>query len=94
MDLKEFYFSNIQETESHYRFHDSIKNVNRIYNIFDGYKEVNNYEFEVYDIEDTITKFKELYQPEVNYSNGENRCRFYLITYYLYKIGYEIKEFP
>lgn len=94
MDLKEFYFSNIQETEYHYRFHDSIKNVNRIYNIFDGYKEVNNYEFEVYDIEESITKFKELCQPEVSFSNGENRCWFYLITYYLYKMGYEIKEFP
>jgi len=40
MDLKEFYFQNIQEAEYHYRFHDSIKNVNRIYNIFGGYEEV------------------------------------------------------
>lgn len=27
MDLKEFYFNNIQEEEYHYRFYDSIKDV-------------------------------------------------------------------
>jgi len=94
MDLKEFYFQNIQEAEYHYRFHDSIKNVNRIYNIFSGYEEVDDYEFEVYDAEEAITKFRELCQPEVSFSSSEKKCWFYLITYYLYKMGYEIKEFP
>lgn len=94
MDLKEFYFQNIQEAEYHYRFHDSIKNVNRIYNMFSGYEDVDDYEFEVYDADEAITKFRELCQPEVNFSSSENKCWFYLITYYLYKMGYEIKEFP
>lgn len=94
MDLKEFYFQNIQETEYHYRFHDSIKNVNKIYNIFNGYEEVNDYKFEIYDEEEAITKFRELCQPEVEFSRSEEKCWFYLITYYLYKMGYEIKEFP
>lgn len=94
MDLKEFYFENIQESEYHYRFHDSIKNVNRIHNIFSGYKEVDDYEFEVYDTEEAIKKFKELCQPDVDFYHSEKKCWFYLITYYLYKIGYEIKEFP
>lgn len=71
MDLKEFYFQNIQEEEYHYRFHDSIKNVNKTYNIFSGYEEVNDYEFEVYDVEEAITKFKELCQPEVSFSGSE-----------------------
>ena len=44
MDLKEFYFNNIQEEEYHYRFYDSIKDVNKIYNVFSGYEEVNDYE--------------------------------------------------
>ena len=81
MDLKEFYFNNIQEEEYHYRFYDSIE-------------EVNDYEFEVYDAEEAITKFRELCQPEVSFSSSENKCWFYLVTYYLYKTGYEIKEFP
>lgn len=44
MDLKEFYFNNIQEVEYHYRFHESMKNANRIYNIFSGYEQVEDYE--------------------------------------------------
>lgn len=94
MDIKEFYFQNIQELEYHYRFYDSIKNVNRVYNIFDGYTEIDDYTFEVFDLEEAITKFRELCQPEMNFENSENKCWFYLITYYLYKMGYEIKEFP
>lgn len=90
MDLKKYYFQNIQEAEYHYRFHDSIKNVNRIHNIFSGYEEVDDYEFELYDAEETITKFRELCQPEVSFSDSEKKCWFYLITYYLYKIGYNM----
>lgn len=40
MDLKDFYFQNIQKDEYHYRFYDSIENVNNVYNIFSGYTEV------------------------------------------------------
>ncbi|HAT4317686.1 hypothetical protein JJB67_12255 [Clostridium perfringens] len=94
MDLKEFYFKNIQESEYHYRFHDSIKNVNMLHNSWFGYEEVDDYEFKVYDSEEAITKFRELCQPEENFSSSEKKCWFYLITYYLYKMGYEIKEFP
>lgn len=94
MDLREFYFQNIQEAEYHYRFHDSITNVNKTYNIFSGYEESNDYKFEVYDAEEAITKFKELCQPEVSFSGCKEKCWFYLVTYYLHKMGYEIKEFP
>lgn len=93
MDIKEFYFQNIEENEYHHRFYEAIKNVNYIYNIFSGPEEVNDYEFSVYDVEEAITKFRELCQPEVTFDN-EKKCWFYLITYYLYKNGYEIREFP
>ena len=94
MDLKAFYFENIKSDEYHYRFHDEIRNVNRVYNIFTGYEEINNYSFEIYDAEEAIIKFRELCQPDVNFSKNENTCWFYLTTYYLHKMGYEIKEFP
>lgn len=94
MDIKEFYFQNIQESEYHHRFYDSIKNVNRRYNIFDGYEEVDDYAFEVFDVEEAISKFRELCQPEVSFASEEKKCWFYLVTYYLYRMGYEIKEFP
>lgn len=94
MDIKEFYFQNIQERDYHYRFYDFIKNVNIVHNSFDGYTEIDDYTFEVFDAEEAITKFRELCQPGMNIENSENKCWFYLITYYLYKKGYEIKEFP
>lgn len=93
MDLKEFYFQNVTETEYHHRFRKSIEDVNFVYNVFTGAKEVEDYEFYVYDAEEAITKFRELCQPEVTFDK-EKKCWFYLITYYLFKNGYEIKEFP
>lgn len=75
MDLKEFYFQNIKESEYHYRFLESVKKVNYTYNIFYGEEETQNYQFEIYDVEEAITKFKELCQPDVDFS-GENKCWF------------------
>ena len=94
MDLRDFYLQHIKEDEYHHRFHNEIENVNKEYNIFTGYEEVNDIEFEVYDTEEAILKFREWCQPEANFLKVENKCWFYLLTYYLYKMGYEIKEFP
>ena len=80
MDLKEFYFQNIKESEYHHRFLNSVKKVNYTYNPFTGEEETQDYQFEIYDVEEAITKFKELCQPDVNFS-PENKCWFYLITY-------------
>ena len=80
MDLKEFYFQNIKESEYHHRFLNSVKKVNYTYNLFTGEEETQDYQFEIYDVEEAITKFKELCQPDVNFS-PENKCWFYLITY-------------
>ena len=93
-NIKEFYLKNIQELEYNYRFCDFIKNENNIYNIFYGYTEVDDSTFDVFDAEEAITKFRELCQPEVSFASDENKRWFYLITYYLYKMGYVIKEFP
>jgi hypothetical protein len=89
MDLKEFYFQNIKESEYHHRFLNSVKKVNYTYNLFTGEEETQDYQFEIYDVEEAITKFKELCQPDVNFS-PENKCWFYLITYYLNTLSYTI----
>ncbi len=94
MDLKDYYFQNIQESDYHYRFYDSIKNVNKVYNIFNGFTEVYDYTFEVFDAEEAITKFRDLCEPNESFYSNESKCWFYLVTYYLYKLGYEVKEFP
>lgn len=41
-----------------------------------------------------IAKFRSLCQPDVTFSDKENKCWFYLISYYLHTAGYVIKEFP
>ena len=76
MDLKDFYFQNVTETEYHYRFRKSIEDVNHVYDIT-GDEEVEDYEFYVYDAEEAITKFRELCQPEVTFDK-EKKCWFYL----------------
>ena len=93
MDIKDFYLKNIKENEYHYCFKNFIENDIYIYNIFtdeDGYLDCH---FEIYDSEEAITKFKELCQPNISFTD-ENKKWFYLLTYYLYKLGFEIKEFP
>ena len=65
MDLKEFYLHYVSETEYHYQFIEFIRDVNRIYNVFDGYKEVGYYKFDVFDAEEAILKFRELCQPKI-----------------------------
>lgn len=48
MDLKEFYFQNIKESEYHHRFLDSVKKVNYTYDIFGGEEETQDYQFEIW----------------------------------------------
>lgn len=72
MDLREFYLQNIKESEYHYRFRDFIKNINRTYNIFNGEEETQNYQFEIYDAEEAIIKFKELCQLDINFQLTTN----------------------
>ena len=59
MDLKEFYFQNIKESEYHYRFLDSVKKVNYTYNIFTGEEETQNYQFEIYDSEVSLNAVRQ-----------------------------------
>lgn len=97
MDLKKFYFDNIESNEYHYKFYyfiDDINNSNNQYDELLGFKGIEDYSFDIFDDEEAIGKFKELCQPETGFGNPDNTCWFYLVTYYLYKKGYVIKEFP
>lgn len=64
IDLKKFYFQYVQESDYHYRFYDDVKSVNVAHNVFYGPEERDDHEFEVYDTEEAISKFRELCQPE------------------------------
>lgn len=85
MDLLKFYIDNVDEKEYHHnKFNDFLTKASKdyLYPVFD-----------VYDAEDAIKKFKELCQPMVVFDH-EKKCWFYLVTFYLNKLGYKIKEFP
>ncbi len=86
MNLKEFYNNSITKKEYHYRFYELINFDYGLYIDDDSL-------FEIYDEEEAIKKFKALCQPDVHF-NFENKSWFYLITYYLDKKGYILKEFP
>ncbi|WP_218925256.1 MULTISPECIES: hypothetical protein [unclassified Gemella] len=80
MDIRKFYLDNIDEQEYYYKFYTMIAEIEKT--------------FEIYDAEEAIIQFKKLCQPEMMFETAENKCLFYLLIYYLYKLGYEIQEFP
>lgn len=95
IDLMNFFINNVTKKDYHYKFYDFIKNINNTYNpITDEMGKNDNYEFYVYDSEEAISYFKELCMPRSNDFSNQEKCWFYLITFYLYSNGYEIKEFP
>lgn len=84
IDIRKFYLDNIQKIEYHFQFHGEIESI------------PDNVSFEVWDTQAAIEKFKGLCNPYYDKSGYDDveRCWFYLITYYLYTMGYEIEEFP
>lgn len=94
MDLKKFYFDNVSAEEYYHQFTDLISHSNQTYNIFEGYQETETCEFFVYDTDEAIEKFRYICQPENEGYDKERDCWFYLVSYYLYKCGFVIVEFP
>jgi len=105
MNILEFYKKNVIKNEYYYKFYNEIvtiperreKQLKEFLGYTEDYKDEEiddmNDEYEFFDDEDIIEKFKYLCQPDTTYSE-ENTILFYLITYYLYKSGYVLKEFP
>lgn len=86
INIRKYFLENITDKEYHFIFKNYIHiGVNFFLN--------NAYEF--WDDKAIIERFKELCEPKKEYRFSEyERILFYLITYYLYKEGYVIKEFP
>ncbi|WP_339000917.1 hypothetical protein VNN37_10320 (plasmid) [Lactococcus garvieae] len=85
---------NITSDDYYYKFYKDIRDVNEIDNNFFGVEE-DYLSFEIYDTEEVIAKFKDLCQPRNERSmEKEETCWFYIILFYLSKMGYYIEEFP
>lgn len=99
INLYNFYKDNVKENEFYYRFYNDIVVVpHQIFQqMVDTFQtdEREEYEnFEVYDVEEVIDKFKYLCQPDTDISSEVNKRLFYYVCYFLFKNGYTIKEFP
>ena len=94
MDLRTFYLENISDQEYYYTFYDLIKNINEPEEVFGEILEYHNYKFLLDTEEDIIEKFRNLCLPERENYTSEMECWFYIISFYLNKCGYIIKEFP
>ncbi len=101
INLKKFYEQNIKETDYYYKFYDFIitddvlamREMEDVFGIPSEYKQEEAL-FEIFDDEDAIKKFRDLCEPNLSFYQNHNTCLFYTICYYLYKMGYQITEFP
>ena len=99
INLFKFYEQNVKNDEYYYRFFDEL--VSKPHSIF---KQMNSFldfgeeedysDFEIFDEEEAIEKFKGLCEPNLDISSDKNKRMFYYLCFYLYKNGYVIKEFP
>lgn len=96
MDLFKFYKDNIDKENYYYNFYDKLvtkreeqqKNLEEIF----GISLNNKIEFDVFDEEEAIELFRKILQPENDYSKNDDL--YLLLSFYLYKQGYIIEEFP
>jgi len=95
MNLIQFYKEHIKEDEYYYSFYnDLITNYEAVKKDFEScFGPLNDeMEYEIFDDEEAIDYFKKLIQPECDYNKNNNK--YHLVSYYLYKNGYTIEEYP
>lgn len=94
IDLLNFYLEKISSEDYYFQFYESISNINMTYDIFKGYVESGSkLDFQIYDTDEAIEKYKSLCQPDISFDD-ENRIWFLLLSFYLFKSGYTIEQFP
>lgn len=96
INLLDYYKDNVKEDEYYYKFYNKIvsipEEIEREIEQIGGSSD--SEEFEFYDDEDILEKFKYLCLPEVDITTDLNTRLFYFICFYLNMNGYTIKEFP
>ena len=97
IDLRKYFLDNVGEDDYYWRFRVLVEGVNTRWNVFSGKVEVPDNErcdFEVFDEEEVIEKFRTFCLPEHEIENTTDKCWFYVVSYFLRCQGYAIKEFP
>ena len=99
INLFKFYEQNVKNDEYYYRFFDDLvthphRISDEIKTAFDIEENEDYLDFEIFDEDEAIEKFKGLCEPNLDISSDKNKRMFYYLCFYLYKNGYVIKEFP
>ena len=99
INLFKFYENNVKKDEYYYKFYEDLvthphRLSDEIKTAFDIEKNEDYLDFEIFDEEEAIEKFKGLCEPNLDISSDKNKRLFYYLCFYLYKNGYVIKEFP
>lgn len=95
LNLMKYYKENVLATDYYYKFYDCIIDFsNTIINDDLEVLESNISQFDFFDDDEIIEKFKHLCQPNTDVTSKINMKLFYLICFYLYKNGYYLEEFP
>lgn len=97
INIFDFYKENVSNNEYYYKFYDrlitDLENKNKEYSSFIGEDYYKKEDFDFFDNEDIINKFRILCQPE-NSLHDIDAVIFLLVCFYLYKTNYKIEQFP
>ena len=95
INVMTFYKKNVKKNEYYYKFyHEIVTDFERTraeYAIFEDASDL-DIQYEFYNIDDIIDHYKKILQPDSDYY-ALNRI-YILLSFYLYKNGYTIDEFP
>lgn len=93
IDLRKYYLDNVRQDEYYFKFYNEINDAVNL-DFLDIDSNSDQLRFVVFDTEEVIEKFRQLCQPENRFDNIKDDCWFHIVTFFLYKQGYYIKQFP
>ena len=97
IDLRKYFLDDVGEDDYYWRFRSLVEGINTAWNVSYGAIDVpddKRCDFEVFDEEEAVEKFRFLCRPENEPVRDEAKCWFYMVAYYLHRLGYMIEEFP
>ena len=96
LDLRQYYLDNITEDDVYYKFYQLVETIDIWYSCGLPVPKVKRRKvsFAIRNTDEAINKFREFCQPERKFENDEEKCWFYIVSYYLKMQGYYIEQFP
>lgn len=93
MNLIDFYKKNIKEDDYYYKYFQDFDNYNNTVTDSFGFEYKDDYNYDVFDIQEAIERFKGICYPPESFSDQE-KLMFIALCYYFKSMGYSIDKFP